>query len=186
MRTQAPDRAWPPVVSRPTSPVLTVSPPTASPSAPCHPYPLPALSPKGREFYPLLPHWHGPPLCSLCSLPPLLCASAAVGTSCRLSHRSGSNKSTVSPSPSHHRSRARGPSLEPTEPQRRPDFFLRCNGLTRTTFSSRPLVKQALPQAPSSPHIASQTWSRPPRPLTHATAALLLGQARTTVESNCR
>jgi hypothetical protein len=110
----------PPAVSRPTAPAPTVSPPTASPSVPCRPYPLATPSPKGRVFSPLLPHRHGPPLCSLCSLPLLHYTSAAAGMSYRLHHRSGSKESTASPSPSQHRCRDRGPSLEPTEPPRRP------------------------------------------------------------------
>jgi hypothetical protein len=130
---RAPEHSRPPTVSRSMSPTPTVSPPTVSPSTPCRPYPLPAPSPKGRVFSPLLPHRHGPPLCSL-SL--LLCASAGAGMSCRLCHRSGSNESMASPSPSRHCCQARGPSPEPTEPQCRPGLFLRRDGLTRTSFSS--------------------------------------------------
>jgi hypothetical protein len=126
----------PPAISRPTPPLPRVLLPTTSSSAPCHPYPLPAPSPKGRVFSHLLPHWHGSPLCSLCSLSPQLYSSAAVNMSYRLHHRPGSNESTASPSPSHHHYRARGPSPEPTKPQCHLGLFLHHDGLTQTAFSS--------------------------------------------------
>jgi hypothetical protein len=64
-----------------------VSPPTALPSAPCRPYPLPAPLPKGRVFSPLLPMGmdHLSVLFAFChrssmwALPPARAAASATG-----------------------------------------------------------------------------------------------------------